>query len=360
MTTAAAEPQRRATDALVSVILPVFNEQEVLYTLATKLEAVLARCGCRYELIFVNDGSTDNSGPVLDALASRPGIRALHLSRNFGHQAAVHAGLLHAAGDAIIVMDSDLQDDPDTILAFLEKWEAGYDVVYAVRFRRKENAVKRLLFFAFYRVLHLMSDTPIPKDAGNFGLIDRRAARQIVHLVDRDRYYPGLRRWVGFRQTGIPVERHPRHDEYPRVSLRQLFRLAKTAIFSFSTFPLTMFYGIAVMSILVCAGLCGFTLYHKLITGLAVPGWTSITITASFFGALNALGIGILGEYMARIYDQVRARPLFIVDRASGFAATPAISRFERRSNFVGGPYPVPEPEFEELAPSASLSSCHN
>jgi dolichol-phosphate mannosyltransferase len=284
-------------------------------------------------LIFVNDGSSDGSGPILDALAARPCVRVLHLSRNFGQQAAVHAGLLHAAGDAIIVMDSDLQDDPETILSFLEKWEAGYDVVYAVRFHRKENAVKRSLFFAFYRMLHLISDTPIPKDAGNFGLIDRRAARQIAHLVDRDRYYPGLRRWVGFRQTGIPVERKARHDDFPRVSLAQLFRLAKTAIFSFSTFPLTMFYGIAGMSILVCAGLCGFTLYHKLVSGLAVPGWTSITIAASFFGALNALGIGILGEYMARIYDQVRARPLFIVDRAAGFGGAPSAAAFDRRSS---------------------------
>jgi dolichol-phosphate mannosyltransferase len=337
---------RRISESTVSVVLPVYNEQEILETLAGRVEEVLARCGCRYELIFVNDGSTDNSGQILDALAARPCVRVLHLSRNFGQQAAVHAGLLHAVGDAIVVMDSDLQDEPESISAFLEQWEAGYDVVYAVRVDRKESVLKRSLYFAFYRVLHLVSETPIPKDAGNFGLIDRSAARQIAHLVDRDRYYPGLRRWVGFRQTGIPVERKARHDNVPRLSFVQLFRLAKTAIFSFSKFPLTMFYGIALVSILVCAGLCSFTLYHKLITGLAVPGWTSITITASFFGALNALGIGILGEYVARIYDQVRARPLFIVDRAAGFAGTPTAAEVDRTADYLSaGSYAVSRTE---------------
>lgn len=307
---------------LVSVVLPLYNEAAVLRELASRLNECFTSRNEDYELIFVNDGSTDDSAAILEELADEnPHIRAVHFSRNFGHQAAVQAGLLHASGQAIVVMDTDLQDDPDAIPDFLEKWREGYEVVYATRHKRKENFIKRILFFSFYRVLNAISKTPLPNDAGNFGLIDRRVAERIAHLTDRDRFFPGLRRWVGFRQIGVPVERLSRHDENPRVSLRGLWRLAKTAIFSFSDFPLTMFYGIAALSFLICAALSSFTLYHK-ITGLATPGWTSTLITASFFGSLNALGIAILGEYVIRIYDQVRARPQFIVAAKTNFDET--------------------------------------
>jgi dolichol-phosphate mannosyltransferase len=308
------EQRRRAT--LVSVVLPVFNEVAVLRQLVTEIDAALLPTGYQHEIVFVNDGSSDGSGELLDQLAKEfSHIRVVHFSRNFGHQPALQAGLLHASGQAIVIMDSDLQDDPQAIGRFLEKWEDGYDVVYAVRHSRKENVVKRGLFYAFYRVLNLISQLPLPKDSGNFGLVDRQVARQVAELLDRDRFYPGLRRWVGFRQVGIPVERHARHDDTPRVSMRQLFQLAKTAIFSFSACPLTVFYAIAGISLSACFALAIFALYHKLYTGLAIPGWTSMTLTASLFGALNALGIAILGEYVIRIYDQVRARPLFVVSR---------------------------------------------
>jgi dolichol-phosphate mannosyltransferase len=305
---------------LISVVLPLYDEAAVLHTLARRVEAALQDCGCRYEIIFVNDGSRDESPEILDHLArENPHIRVVHFSRNFGHQAAVQAGLTFAEGDAIVVMDSDLQDDPSAIPQFIARWREGYDVVYAVRFNRKENVFKRSLFYSFYRLLNAISDTPIPNDAGNFGLIDRKVAEHIVRMCDRDRFYPGLRRWVGFRQIGVAVERHARHDDRPRVSLRQLWRLAKSAIFSFSSFPLTAFYAIAALSMLACVAVCGFTLYHKLFTGLAAPGWTSMSMVASFFGAINALGIGILGEYVIRIYDQVRARPLYVVERQVNF-----------------------------------------
>jgi dolichol-phosphate mannosyltransferase len=310
----------RPHNPLVSVVLPCFNEAHVLERLTESVVRVLERSADRYEIVYVNDGSTDDSIDVLDGLAAaNPGIRVVHFSRNFGHQAAVQAGLEHACGDAVVVMDSDLQDDPAAIAEFLDQWQAGYDVVYAVRYSRKESPPKRFLFYAFYRLLNAISDMPIPQDAGNFGLVDRTVVDHLLQLNDRDRFYPGLRRWVGFRQIGVPIERHARHDDRPRVSLRQLFRLAKSAIFSFSRVPLAVFYSVAVVSLLVCLGLCAFTLYHKLFTGLAVPGWTSVTITSSFFGALNALGIAILGEYVIRIYDQVRARPLYIVARRVNF-----------------------------------------
>ena len=330
--TRARKPLRQS---LISVVLPLYNEAAVLERLLSAVQLAFDPLGCQYEIVFVNDGSHDESGEILDRFAARDSrVRVVHLSRNFGHQAAVQAGLMHARGDAVVLMDSDLQDDPAAIPHFLKKWQEGYDVVYAVRYGRKEGPVKKAAFHWFYRVLNLISQTPIPNDAGNFGLIDRAVAQCITQLRDRDRYYPGLRRWVGFRQIGIPVERHARHDEKPRVSTYQLWKLAKAAIFSFSAVPLAMFYGIAVLSLLVCGASVAFTLYHKLWTGLAIPGWASLTITASFFGALNALGIGILGEYVIRIYDQVRARPLFVVARRTNFPK-PADGRAERLLNWV-------------------------
>ncbi len=320
------ELQRRAVSdrTLVSVILPLYNESAVLVRLFDAVRDALESTPYRFEAVFVDDGSTDGSAAALDALAERDGrVRVLHLSRNFGQQAAVHAGFVHARGDAVIVMDSDLQDDPAHLIDLIEKWTEGFDVVYAIRAGRKEHALKRAAFFAFYRFLNLVSRTPVPQDAGNFGLVDREVARHIASLADRDRYYPGLRSWVGFRQTGVPVERNPRHDDHPRVAFAGLVRLAKAAVFSSSVLPLSIFYVIAAVSLVIGAGLTTFVLYHKLITGYAIPGWASYVVTASVFGAFNALGVGILGEYVVRIYDQVRGRPLFLVARRVGFEDAP-------------------------------------
>ncbi|MHC4400376.1 MAG: glycosyltransferase family 2 protein [Planctomycetota bacterium] len=308
--------RRSSDDALISVVLPVYNEAEVLPTLLRLVIQALSECHAKHEVVFVNDGSADESPRVLDRLAAEnDSVRVIHLVRNFGHQAAVQAGLAHARGDAVVLMDSDLQDAPEAIPRFVRKWREGHDVVYAVRSRRKESLPKRFLFAAFHRLLARISSVPIPADAGIFGLVDRRVARQIAALDERDRYFPGLRSWVGFRQVGVPVERNARYDRHPRVSLVGLLRLAKTAVFSFSSFPLMIFYVIAALASLVFVGLGGFALFCKLFTGLAVPGWTSHVLIGCFFGALNALGICILGEYVVRIYDQVRGRPLYLVDR---------------------------------------------
>jgi dolichol-phosphate mannosyltransferase len=314
-------PRSKApAEVCLSVVLPVYNEAAVLEELLRRIDSALKAYGCRYEVIFVNDGSRDESGPTLDRLAAaHDHVRVLHFAANFGHQAAVQAGLEHAGGDAVVVMDADLQDDPAGIPRFVEHWRQGYDVVYAVRVGRKEGPAKRLLFFAFYRLLNLISDTPMPNDVGNFGLMDRRVARLVARLPERDRYFAGLRRWAGFNQVGIPVERGARYDGRPRVSVWGLGRLARTAIFSFSTLPLTVFYVIALLSTLVFLGLGCFTLYHKLFTGLAIPGWTSTILTCCFFGAINSLGIAVLGEYISRIYHQVRGRPLYVVDRKANF-----------------------------------------
>ncbi len=303
-------------ETLISVVMPVYNEAEVLPILAARISSVLGHCPMSYELIFVNDGSSDESARVLDQLATASDrVRVLHLSRNFGHQAAVQAGLTYARGDAIVLMDSDLQDAPEAIPRFLAAWRSGYDVVYAIRTQRKENLLKRACFAAFHRLMSAVATVPIPADAGIFGLVDRRVAQQIIAMGEHDRYFPGLRSWVGLRQTGIVVERNARYDKQPRVSLLGLFRLAKTAMFSFSSFPLTIFHLIGITAALVFLGLAAFSIFCKLFTNLAIPGWTSYILTGSFFGALNALGISILGEYVIRIYDQVRNRPVYLVDR---------------------------------------------
>ncbi len=234
-------------------MLPVFNEAAILHELTRQLLDVLSSQSEDFEIVYVNDGSSDGSRQLLDELSlQHRSVTVIHLARNFGHQAAVHAGIEHASGDVVIIMDSDLQDDPAAIRRFLDEWENGFDVVYAQRTKRKESLPKRILFYSFYRVLNSVAKTPIPSDAGNFGLVDRRIVNALLRLPEYDRYFPGLRSWVGFRQTGIPVERAVRHDEHPRVSLKGLFRLAKTAIFSFSAFPLTFFYIIAAASAGVC------------------------------------------------------------------------------------------------------------
>ena len=302
--------------AIVSVVLPVYNEAKILPELLSRLTGVLRQCSTGWEIIFVDDGSTDGSSETLDGFAdSDLRVRVIHFSRNFGHQAAVQAGLAHARGDAVVLMDSDMQDAPEAITSFLGEWQNGYDVVYAVRVKRKEHPLKRMLFAGFHRFMSGIASPKIPSEAGNFGLIDSRVVRQILALGDRDRYLPGLRSWVGFRQTGVLVERNARYDKTPRVSLRGLWRLAKTAIFSFSAFPLTMFSWLGCSALLIFVGLSSFCFYSRLFTDQAIPGWTSAILIASFFGALNALGISILGEYVIRIYDQVRGRPLYVVDR---------------------------------------------
>lgn len=307
--------RRDRSNCRVSVVMPVFNEAAILLELTNSVRSVLLSQTDDFEIVYVNDGSSDGSRELLDSLSREDSqIRVLHFSRNFGHQPAVHAGLRHASGDVVILMDSDLQDDPLAIPQFLSQWEQGFDVVYARRVNRKESLPKRLLFHAFYRVLNMVADSPMPSDAGNFSLMDRRVVEAMMQMPECERYLPGLRSWTGFRQTGIAVERMKRHDDQPRVSLGGLFRLAKTAVFSFSSFPLKLFYGIAAVSGLVCVAAIAFVLYHKTFTGLAIPGWASTIITASFFGALNALGISVLGEYVIRIYDQVRARPIYITE----------------------------------------------
>jgi dolichol-phosphate mannosyltransferase len=325
-------PRPAVHEILISAVLPVYNEVDVLHELLRRVGSAIQKVGARQEIIFVDDGSRDGSAEMLDVLAAEyPQVRVVHFSRNFGHQAAVQAGLAQASGDVVFLMDSDMQDAPETLERFLAEWQAGWDVVYAVRRNRQERLWKRCLFAGFHRTLAMMADTPIPVDAGNFSLMDARVVQEIVRLGERDRYLPGLRSWVGFRQKGIEVRRDARYDGKPRVSLRGLWRLAKTAIFSFSTVPLALFSLIGYSAMTIFLALSGYSLVCRLFTDLAVPGWTSHVLIASFFGAVNALGISMLGEYVARIYDQVRGRPLYVVDRGVNLHEPVQAERTERR-----------------------------
>jgi dolichol-phosphate mannosyltransferase len=318
------EPHQATTrtlqpDALFSVVAPMFNEAANAEAFVAEVFAAIKalELPCPHELVLVDDGSWDGTSEILDALAERypDELRAIHLTRNFGHGAAVSAGLDHARGSVVVLMDSDMQDDPAAFRPFLEKWSEGFDVVYAQRASRPEAAPLRLLFWLFYRLFTWMANLRLPRDAGNFALMDRRVVKQITAFSERNRYLPGLRAWVGFRQTGVPVARRARYDGRGRVGLRGLWTLAMNAVFSFSYVPLFAFRIAGLLSLALSAAVIVFALYHKWVTGLAVTAWASQLVATSFLGGMNLLGIGLIGEYIARIYDEVKGRPLYIVDR---------------------------------------------
>lgn len=315
-------PREPSQDICVSVVAPVYNERALVDEfVAEVLRALekLALPGAR-EVVLVDDGSWDGSGEALDAWVEQSGgvVRVVHLARNFGHAAAVTAGLEHARGDVVILMDADLQDDPAAFGAFVERWLQGFDVVYAERTNRRENPVMRLLFWGFYRAFVWIANIGAPLDAGNFALMDRRVVKQLLALSERNRYLPGLRAWVGFRQCGVPVPRRARPGGRGRVGLRGLWTLGMNAIFSFSYVPLFVFRIAGVVSVGLAGLLLLFALYAAFIAGTGVQPWVAQLAVTAFLGGINLFGIGFLGEYIARIYDEVKGRPIFVVERIEG------------------------------------------
>ncbi len=306
----------------VSAILPVYNERENLETLMTRLPPVLeSAADGSFEIVFVDDGSRDGSAEILDSIsANDPRVRVIHFSRNFGHQAALQAGLDAAAGDAVVLMDADLQDPPEVLNQFIDKWRQGYDVVYAVRRKRKENFLKRAAYSIFYRSMKVIAEIDVPLDVGDFCLIDRRVVDMLVRLRERHRFLRGLRSWVGFKQIGIEYQRDARLAGAPKYTLRKLIGLALSGYIGFSSMPLRAAAWLGVLSAAAGFVVAIWVLLRTLIESPSPPqGWASTMSVILFVGGVQLLVLGIIGEYLGRVYDEVRNRPLYVVRSRVGF-----------------------------------------
>ena len=304
----------------LSVAIPVHNEQTVLPELLRRLRGVLDGLeGGPHEMVFVDDGSSDGTFRILhEAAQEDPRILVVSLSRNFGHQAALSAALDHVTGDAAVVMDGDLQDVPEVIPQFVERYLQGHDVVYAQRIRRKEPWALRLGYFVFYRMMSLLSDIHLPLDAGDFGLVSRRVIDQLQRMPEHHRYLRGMRSWVGFRQTGIPVERAERHSGKSKYSLMGLMKLAAEGIFAFSIVPIraAALLGVAVISLSVAYAL--YSVYAKIFLQKSPQGFTALIVAVTFLSGAILFFLGVIGEYVGRIYEETKGRPLYVIGRISG------------------------------------------
>ena len=315
------ERPRDGRNPELSVVLPCHNEQGVLAALVERLTAVLRHSVEGHEIIFVDDGSTDGTSEALDALCERdPAIRVLHLSRNFGQQAALSAGLDAAGGDAVVLMDCDLQDPPEVIESLVARWREGYQVVYAVRRRRKEGALKRAAYALFYRSLVLISEIELPLDAGDFCLLDRQVADGMRAMPERQRFLRGLRSWVGFRQVGVEYERQARHAGEPKYTLRKLVRLALSGYVGFSTAPLRLASLLGLVASSLGLLLVLWAILGRILGSDLPRGWASTLAIVLLLGGAQLLVLGVMGEYLGRMYDEVRARPTYIVSRRVGWS----------------------------------------
>lgn len=305
----------------ISVVLPVFNERENLDALVERLSPVLrSAAGDSYEVLFVDDGSRDGSSEMLDALCNaHPRFKAIHFSRNFGHQAALQAGLDESRGRAVALMDADLQDPPELLAEFMEKWRQGYDVVYAIRRKRKENFLKRAAYACFYRSMRVIAEIDIPLDAGDFCLMDRRVVEALVSLRERNRFLRGLRSWVGFRQVAVEYERSSRHAGDPKYTLRKLVGLALSGYLGFSAMPLRMATWFGFLSAAVGFVTAFWVLLTHLLNIPAPRGWASTLSVMLFLGGVQMLLMGVIGEYLSRVYDEVRGRPLYVIGSKVGW-----------------------------------------
>jgi glycosyltransferase involved in cell wall biosynthesis len=304
---------------MYSIIIPIFNEEKILPELHQRLEKVAANLDGPVEVILIDDGSKDRSFEIMKDLHARdPRIKSIRLSRNFGHQIAISAGLDLAGGKAIILMDGDLQDPPELLPEMIARWKEGNQVVYTVKKSRKENKLKRFAFKSFYRILHALSTVEIPMDAGNFSLLDRRVVEILRKMPERNRYISGLRAWSGFRQTAVYYDRDPRFAGKPQMSLSRLVQLALDGIFSFSNVPLRLaiYLGLATAFLSFAIGL--WAISARLFTDKAVLGWASTIISILFVGGMILFTLGVIGEYISRIYEEVKNRPLYVVQETVG------------------------------------------
>jgi polyisoprenyl-phosphate glycosyltransferase len=322
-------PFRRSTPRPeISVVVPLYNEQETVGELHRRLREALDSSEVSYEVIFVDDGSSDATGDRIDELAMEDEhLVVLHLSRNWGHQAAVSAGIDRAGGRAVVLMDGDLQDPPEVLPGFIRLWHQGYDVVYGVRRHRKEGLLKRLGYAAFYRLWNAISDLDIPLDSGDFCLMDGRVVDVIKHLPERLRFIRGLRMFVGFRQIGLPYERAAREAGASKYSLRALVGLAIDGLVSFSGYPLRLVTRLGLATISLAFGLLAWVLFDAWFTQTAPPGWASTIVVVLFMASVQLLSLGIIGEYIRLIFLEVKRRPTYIVGASSDRADVGAITR---------------------------------
>jgi len=323
---------------LLSVVVPCFNEEEIVRDTSRRLATVLEQAPLNFEIIYVDDGSSDSTPELLRQLQeSDEHVRVVRFSRNFGHQMAITAGLEHASGDAVVIIDADLQDPPEVILEFIGKWMDGYDVVYGVRAEREgETAFKLWTAKAFYRCIARLSDTRIPVDTGDFRLMDRRVVNALLEMPERDRFVRGMVSWLGFSQVGVSYRREARTAGSTKFSFFKMLRFAMDGIFSFSVLPLRIATwtgfaasGIAILGIVVAVIERLFGVH-----GL-VKGWTSILIAVLFIGGVQLICMGIIGEYVGRTYGESKRRPLYVLRERIGFEARDARSPQQRRARIT-------------------------
>lgn len=304
----------------LSVAIPIHNEESVLPELLTRLRAVLDGLpGGPHEMVFVDDGSRDRTFSILEEAARQdPRLVVLSLSRNFGHQSAITAALDHVSGDATVVMDGDLQDTPESIPRFVEKYREGYDVAYARRVRRKEPWALKLCYFVFYRLMATLSDISLPLDSGDFGLMSRRVVDEVRRMPEHHRYLRGMRSWVGFRQTGLDVERAERHSGKSKYSISRLIKLAMDGIFAFSIVPIRAAALLGASAVFVSSVYVFYALYAKFFAHRTIQGFTGLIVAITFLSGTILFFLGVIGEYVGRIYEETKGRPQYIIGRTVG------------------------------------------
>lgn len=310
-----------------SFIIPIYNEEDTLFEMYRRVRAVMDQMDGSVELVLVNDGSRDRSLFLMRELHEKdPQVCYLSLARNFGHQVAVTAGLNFVRGQAIVILDADLQDPPELIPALVEQWQQGYQVVYAQRTKRlRESWFKRLPAYVFYRLMRRLADVEIPVDTGDFCLMDRQVVDVLNTMPERNRYIRGLRSWVGLQQTSVYFEREPRFAGEVKYTFRKSLSLAVNSLVSFSKLPLRLSTYVGLLAAVAAVLMAVLVLYWRIVAPASpLTGFASIMIAIFFLGAVQLVSIGILGEYVGRIYEEVKGRPLYVLSEVAGFTEKPS------------------------------------
>ncbi len=310
--------QQNSAQPELSVVIPIYNEEENISELYSRLVKVLDDKHIDFEIVFVDDGSRDGTVDRLKRLEeSDRRVRIIELARNFGHQVAITAGLDFARGKAIAVMDADLQDPPEVLPEFIAKWREGHEVVYAIREQRKEAWLKRTGYATFYRLLRHVATIEIPLDAGDFCVMDRRVVDLLKSMPERSRFIRGIRSWVGFRQVGLPFERHARRAGTSKYTVGRLMLLALDGLISFSYMPLRIITGLGLSVSFLSMIMAVFFFVKKLIYGLNPPGYASVITSVFFLAGIQLITLGVIGEYVGRIFEEAKRRPMYILRRVT-------------------------------------------